>query len=428
MIKFQLSRFFRRTNGSIALSTGLLLSVFGVAGLYAMDYSKASQIRADLQSAADSAALASARQLPFILVDRQSPGTSNQTLTAISKGMVDTILKDSGITSETDAILVKDSRVRVDVTAKYNGIFGQLTGLDATPLSASATAESYGGDNICVVSIDTGKHTPGLEIHDSAHLDGRNCGVYSASSEPDSILATGSGYIDASFICSAGGYVGDEGNFSTGVTTDCPQIGDPLQDREPIEPDHVCEGDNLVLTSGAHTLNPGTYCNGLTIGGTADVWLNPGEYVFTKGPLIVSETARFRGTRVGLFFDDKKSHFEFRDDAEIDIAAPVDGAMAGVVLGTRKLCAESTKCKAVRPFVITSSQVRSLLGTVHIPLDEITIDTTMPVSSEAAFTIIVVGNMFLRQSPTLVLNTNYDATDVPVPAGFAGASSARIVN
>lgn len=423
-----LNSFLRQTSGSIALSTGILFSMISGAALFALDYTKAAQLQAELQEAADAGALSTARQLPFIRIDKNSEGGAQQTLTSISRSIVDATLSDTGTDLQTSASLVGEDRVRVDVSAKYVGLFDAISRLSGTELSASATAESFGGDNICVVSIDTGRKTPGLAMGGKSRLDGNNCGVYSASPAPDSIVVKNSAYMDASFICSGGGYVGGDRNFSTDVTTDCPQIGDPLENRPPLEPDSSCEGNRLEFTSGTHTLNPGTYCNGLKISGTANVSLNPGEYVFTNGPLIVSDNARFRGKRVGLFFHDRKSFFEFRDNADINIEAPIAGPMAGVVLGTRKLCGKSTKCNATRHFLITSSRVRSLLGTVHIPLDEITIDTTMPVSSESAFTIIVVGNMFLKQSPTLVLNTNYDATDVPVPIGFAGTASARIVN
>lgn len=422
-----LEKFVRSTSGSIALKSGLLFATMTGGSLFAVDFYQATRANAAVQAAADAGAIASARQLPFILVDQSSGQQSSRSLTAIASGIVEDSLKAFDLDHNASAKIVEGSQVRVDVKAEYKSLFSHFTGVEKMGLSATATAESFGGDNICVVSIDTSKKRPGIEVLDNAKLLGENCGIYSNSGEQDSITAGGSAYIEASFLCSAGGYVGKDRNFSTGVTTDCPQVGDLLSDRPPLEPSGTCKATNLILEGGNHHLEAGTYCGGVTIRGTADVSLASGEYVFTKGPLIVEGDSRLRGTEVGLFFDDQKSFFEFKDRAEINIGAPLSGAMAGMLIGSRKLCGESTKCESVRRFSITSSRVTSLLGTLYIPLDEISIDTTMPVSSEAAFTIIVVGNMFLKQSPTLVLNTNYDATDVPVPAGFTGPQQIRIV-
>jgi len=71
--------------------------------------------------------------------------------------------------------------------------------------------------------------------------------------------------------------------------------------------------------------------------------------------------------------------------------------------------------------------VKRLLGTLHLPSDIVEVNTSRPISSEAAFTIVVTGKLVMQTSPTLVLNTDYAATNVPVPKGFTSTASARIV-
>ena len=49
-----------------------------------------------------------------------------------------------------------------------------------------------------------------------------------------------------------------------------------------------------------------------------------------------------------------------------------------------------------------------------------------PVADSSAYTAIVVGRMWLRKGPTLVLNSDYAATDVPVPAGLGGTKTSLV--
>ena len=47
---------------------------------------------------------------------------------------------------------------------------------------------------------------------------------------------------------------------------------------------------------------------------------------------------------------------------------------------------------------------------------------TSPIADRSAYTAIVARMMTLYGGPNLVLNTNYDITDVPVPDGIRGAA------
>ncbi|PLX35810.1 MAG: hypothetical protein C0606_17060 [Hyphomicrobiales bacterium] len=57
------------------------------------------------------------------------------------------------------------------------------------------------------------------------------------------------------------------------------------------------------------------------------------------------------------------------------------------------------------------------LGTIYLPKGVLIIDATNTVADQSAYTAIVAERLELQSSPNLVLNTNYGATDVPVPPG-----------
>jgi hypothetical protein len=60
-----------------------------------------------------------------------------------------------------------------------------------------------------------------------------------------------------------------------------------------------------------------------------------------------------------------------------------------------------------------------------MPQGGIIIDATKPIADKSAYTVLVVKQLHLYSGPNLILNTDYSATDVPVPMGV-GPYSAKI--
>ncbi len=420
-----LSCFFKKQDGSIVAITGIFVPIIAGATLFAIDHITIAQKIASLQKAADIAAISTARELHFVQKGTQKRGT---TLASIAETYAKQNMPGDDIQAEAQA--ENDTIVKVKLALALETPLNRLFQGSRT-LTAEAAAEVYGGQNICIIAVDRGNTTPGIGISEQAEIKAGDCGIYTNSRETFSIRAEGSAYVDAKFVCVAGGYEGADRNFSTHVTTDCPQIQDPLETR-PFPPSGDCDSSlpNTIKDEENVNLTPGTYCGGLMIKDKASVWFTPGTYFFKDGPLIIKDKATVSGENVGLFFDDLDSHFEFKDDAEIAFSAPETGPMAGIVISARNFCpGGSGRCyrRKLRPFTITSANVRSLLGTIYLPLDDLLIDTTMPISEEAAFTILIIDNLKMRQSPSLVLNTDYAATSVPVPDGFAGKPATRLI-
>ncbi len=75
---------------------------------------------------------------------------------------------------------------------------------------------------------------------------------------------------------------------------------------------------------------------------------------------------------------------------------------------------------AHRSHRISSTGARELVGTFYLPNSSLQIDAEGPVADKSAYTAIVARNLKLLKGPHLVLNTNYGATNVPVPRMIAG--------
>ena len=140
--------------------------------------------------------------------------------------------------------------------------------------------------------------------------------------------------------------------------------------------------------------------------------MEPGIYVIKDGPLIASFWAKLRGENVGIYFTGEKATFQFAREGVINLTAPKDGPLAGI------LFFEDRNSSLLRPFEISSDDARVLLGTIYLPNGKFVVSTARPIADQSAYTAIVARRLELRVNPTLVLNANYGATDIPVPAGI----------
>jgi hypothetical protein len=75
--------------------------------------------------------------------------------------------------------------------------------------------------------------------------------------------------------------------------------------------------------------------------------------------------------------------------------------------------------------IFDDRSARNLLGTIYMPQGEIIIDATKPIADKSAYTVLVVRQLHLYSGPNLILNSDYSATDVPVPMGV-GPFGAKI--
>ena len=425
MVGFSLHRFAKDSAGTVVTLFAFMLPLIGGLAMFGIDYAKVMSAEASLQDAADASAVAAARELLFVSQGQQ---IRNEALYSVAKSIAEKSLGATEDDLQTQATLLQQDKVRVDLTLEVETFFSTVIDAKNSVIKATATAEIYGANNICFIALDKSYLRYGIEADDNAKMVAEKCAIHSNNRSIKSITALNSSFFGVENICVSGGYVGRDDNFSGSVTTDCPALDDPLagrpepfiesQCRTPNADEGPVDGAAMSLTAGMHQLQPGSYCGGLHIGGTADVWLQPGIYTFVDGTLTVEGDSKLTGEHVGLFFSEEKSRFRFMENAEIELSAPLDGSMAGILLRSDRGC-DRAECPS-RRFEINSTKVRSLLGTVYLPEDDLYINTIKPISEEAAFTILVVDQLSMKGSPTLVLNTDYAVTQVPVPDGFAG--------
>jgi hypothetical protein len=387
---------------AFALSLPVLIGAVGAA----IDYGLATRLKGALQSAADAGALAGATELTL-------GGARTSAVVAIAKrvseGNLDPVTRSSAAVSVT--LTDGGFGVRVVVTQQARSFFGGITGAGPSDVSVLAVAKvNSTPKKICVLGLHPdSSSTVSLKGH--SKLTANDCGVYSNSRDKAGLVSEGGSLIKAQLTCSGGGKVGGESNYAPKPILDCPPVKDPLASRPPpsVGP---CKATSLVIKGSSETLTPGTYCGGLTVGAGGSVKLMPGVYAFKNGPLLVQANGTLTGEDVGLFFTGASSTLTFTGAAKVSLSAPKDGPMAGLLIF------EDRNNPIDGNFAISSNFTRKLLGTIYIPRGNFIVHANDRVADQSAYTVIVAKRIKLHSGPNLVVNSNYERSDVPVPPGL----------
>lgn len=137
----------------------------------------------------------------------------------------------------------------------------------------------------------------------------------------------------------------------------------------------------------------------------------PGVYIISGGKFEVGNKAELRGEGVSFYFADDAATIAFKDKAVIELSAPTEGLMAGI------LFYENPDAQSERVFEFTSDSARTLLGTIYLPRGIFKVGKGGEVAEASAYTIIVANRIEL-DGGNLVVNADDSSSEVPVPSGL----------
>lgn len=377
----------------------------------AVELAHLNQSKDRLQAIADSAAIAAAREMRL-------GNTSKEAVLAVAQAVVNAQQTSMSTTIAFDGDVPDDMRrvsVRLGVTSPNS--LSRALGLADTSLSATATAKVMGGAPVCAVGLHEAQDGT-ISLDKNARMEARNCAVYSNSRTAGSIKAQDNAVLTAALICAAGGKGGGVTNFSPSPTTDCPALPDPLADRPPpsfggCEPSRT----DVRISEQTTTLTPGVYCGGLTVTKNSVVSLSPGIYIIKDGKLTISSGSTVKGDGVGFYFTGDGSGMQMAKESSISLTAPKTGPLAGIIIFQDRAMPEGVK------YEIDCNDAAVLLGTIYLPTGTLLAQGDRPVAQNSAYTIVVARIIKLSAGPTMVLNSNYGLTDVPVPRGLGNLSN-----
>lgn len=409
-----LSKFCRDEAGNTVGIFGIAVPVvLGVAGM-TVDYSSAARERGRLQAAADSSATGGAKEFQMVQANVEK-------VTAVAKSYALSQVQDATVDVVVDA---KELTVRVTLAKDVQGSFGKALGWGDTHVKASATARMTNGLPLCLLALEP-KEKGAITLQKNARLTAPACVVNSNSKSSQGLVSMDDAVLQAGLICSAGGKLKTKDtNYAPDPKTDCPVMPDPLAGRQ-APTNLTCTVTGKIVDATYETLAPGVYCGGLKITNGAVVTLSAGNFVVKDGPLLVDGGATLKGDGVSIYMKGTGANFTFATDSTINLTASKSGPLAGILIyddptGTDapELSGKHAKVgKSPREHSILSDNARLLLGTIYMPKGRLIIDATKPVADKSAYTVLVVHQLDLYEGPNLILNTDYRASDVPVPEG-----------
>ena len=401
----------KNNKGNVAIpgAVGLLGFLCVCGGV--IDYVSVSKQRTELQAIADSAALAAIREMSI------SPGNGSR-IEFVASAHVAALAGDPAVLSQPSADL-EAQRLTVNVTAPVDAQFpGPFSSMGTQ--SVTATAELLGQPgNVCLIGLSNGvKRT--IAMNNRSKLTANECGIYSNSTDSQSMYVHNTADIVAEQIYLSGGFQGRPTGTLSDPITDAPPIPDPLSARiPPASASDECDYTDYRVT-GSENLSAGVYCGGLTVDG-GDASLFAGEYIIRDGPLHVSSGGTLSGDYVGFYLTGLNARLEFEVDSTIDLIAPKSGDMTGMLFwsdaGSTANATKGNGNKFNAAHVVTSDDARRLEGTIYLPDRLLVVDGDTPVAERSNYTVIVALGFELNNGPNLVLKTDYAASDVPVPEG-----------
>lgn len=400
----------------------------------AVDLAIFNKHRSDIQATADSAALASAREMGLA-------STSESNIKAIAKQYVTlNFASPNQPSGDENADLQVDVEVdpnrqwvTVDINYKWETYFVQLISQSLNTAFASATASLAGDQSICMIALDENNANT-LLMSGASSITANDCGVYSNSRSSAGLnLQSHRATLDAASTFTSGGFEGMVASFRPEPVTDSPPISDPLASRA-YPPVDTCSSSNTNLSFSKGkakkdsrfdgqvlTLSPGTYCGGVRVVGSLEVILQPGIYVFKDGPFDVQGNSTIKGSNVGLFFTGDTSTFSFTGSTRVNLTAPKDGPMAGI------LFFEDRSSPLNRDFRIETKDAELFEGTVYLPRGRFVIDKESRLGQRSNWTAIIAHQIETGNGPRLEINSNFGASTIPAPKGIVPTGAAPIL-
>lgn len=404
----------RNAGGSTAVSFAVALpALFGAVGV-ATDYGILEMKRSHLQNVADQSAIAAVRELSLA-------NSKNETVESVADSYARSMVDEENSTLQVGvSVDEKAGKVGVVLKEEWTPFFAHFIRAGVTPVVVNATAQLSGKMNLCVLALDP-KDKQIIRMDKSARLNAKGCAVYANSTHSEGIILKGSAEISSSGVCSVGGVYAPAGSITPAPTTDCASISDPLAARQPVSM-NGCISNKLKLTKGVHSLSPGRYCGGLEISGNAKVTFAEGDYIIVGGAFEISQDAIVDAKNTSFFLEGQAAALNFIGNTTIRMSGAESGPMAGL------LFFEDRSVSLNRQHRINSANASELTGTIYLPRGKLRVDPNSPVAQNSAFTAIVVNQLEINEGPTLVLNTNYSDTNVPVPEGIRIGTQVVLAN
>ena len=415
------NEFCRARDGNLAVIFAFsAIPVIGAIGA-AVDFSKASDVRSQMQNALDAAVLAGVTQ-----------ASANQIATA--GNVFDGDFSGKYATTATRSF-TQNADGSLSGTASTSVSMAFLSVLQVPPLAMTVKSTANPGKQatspVCILLLSQ-LDSQALLVNSGAVLNAQSCEVHVASTQNPAAMFNAT--LNVKRICVKGANVTKNGGVTPPVVTSCATISDPFAGTLPTVSTNSCSNipnanNNLNYNSGSSaavlpagvygginfsnnsvTLNPGAFCGSINFNGVTSgtVTLNPGLYEI-HGTWNVNSGWTVNGTDVTFYFVDQNAMVHFNGATAATLSAPTTGTYANILMY------EPTGLST--GYATIDSSTLNLKGLIYLPSRKLTANSTSNLSSTGL-------NMVLS---TLTLNsTNWSIAPGAASMGVASGAATSV--
>jgi len=241
--------------------------------------------------------------------------------------------------------------------------FLNFVGATSADVRARATAVLTGmGDQVCIYVMDPSSPSS-VTLGGSSDVE-TTCGMYVNSSSATALTATGSANLSTPATYIVGSYLLSGAAFVLRLpTVGASTLPDPLASL-PAPSYGSCDHTSFSTNGGTVTLNPGVYCNGISItNGTAN--FNPGTYILNGGGLTISGSSNVTGTGA-MFYNTAAAGYTFgaitiSGGTRTSLSAPASGTYQGILFYQDRAISSTLQNS------IAGGSELNISGTIYMP-------------------------------------------------------------
>jgi len=262
------------------------------------------------------------------------------------------------------------------------GFIQMIAGPSALSVTASATAGLVGtvSPNSIYVLDPSAKNA--FQVSGAATVTVNGGGIVINSSNSDAATISGSAQVNAGEIEVAGG-VSITGAASTNPApvTGIAQVADPFASLPALTPGSCATHPTNYSPPTGTTLQPGTYCGGISVGGVANVTFAAGDYIINGGGVTFGNSSVVTGSGVMFYLTGTNTtygSFTASGATTVTLSAPTSGSYLGVLFFQDRSITSSNGAS------IGNSANVSLTGTLYFPTTAVSFSGAVGTSSTMA--------------------------------------------
>ena len=378
------------SGGNVAVIFAIAsIGLIGAVGI-AIDYSRMTLARTQLQDRLDAALLAAVQRTATSRVEAAETFFDASVTGSISKSVERSFQSDSDGLAGTATVAVPTT-------------FSSVLGFSSFDVTASGKAAQKPNGAACIL-VNSPTASQALLINSGADIQAPDCEIHVRSqANPAAIINAGT-TLNVKRICIAGATIIKNTAATLPIETNCNAATDSIGPSLPA-PAAQQSCTSLDQNATVFNLTPGTYCSFNFNGGTR-VTLQPGFYTIA-GTINVNGSS-FTGNGVTLYFANPNAQIHFNSSVVKTLTAPTNGTYKDILIY------ESPSAGSYASYTWDSAANDVLAGIIYLPWRNVTFNSKTNITAHA---VTMVVN-------TLIWNdTKWKLTPGPVLLGSSGGTA-----